>query len=693
MTDWDDRIEPPDDSLVRNRQVLTIGPKSVDEEEGVEAVAKAYFPGGDEDVEPSRAMAPGESGSAQSIFQKEGVIPPPYAPETFVKIFEHSSAIRPNVDAYAVNIDGFGHRFEPVIDLEKEEAVEEVATAMFFERLAEMEDGDEDGDPGQSFEPSKTDVEAKIEEMRHEMKIERAKLEAFFKFASVEESFISLRKRTREDVEVQGNGYWEILRNPNGVPAQFNYLPAFTMRLLPADRETTLVDMKVKRTAFTFEELRLHRRFRRFLQVHENRKVYFKEYGDPRTVSARTGKVYKDDAEMARHDEERGAAPASEVVHFRIPSSRTPYGIPRWVGVMLTAIGSRQAEEVNFLYFDNKSIPPLAVLVSGGRLAKRSVEKLETFIEDRIKGRKNFHRIMVIEAIPVGSGGSLDNTSTGRMTVEIKPLTDAQQKDALFQNYDERNIDKIGMAFRIPRLLRGDIRDFNRATAEAALAYAESQVFSPERNEFDWKINHHFLPEIGIRFWTFASNGPKTRDPVDLAEIIVEFVKSSILTPEEGRELASAIFNRDFMKLDEIWTKIPPALVAEGIKQGVALGEVATGVEIPEPPPAPEPPAKKPEEDEEEEGDEEEDEDEGDEKGDEKKPAAKKLTPKKRQRLARLVRDLATIREELRDEEKKEVRRKFESEHAAANTDEPEVETIQLPADEFATLFDVDTSE
>jgi capsid portal protein len=37
--------------------------------------------------------------------------------------------LRPNVDAYTTNIDGFGHRFEPVIDLDAEDADKLVAQA------------------------------------------------------------------------------------------------------------------------------------------------------------------------------------------------------------------------------------------------------------------------------------------------------------------------------------------------------------------------------------------------------------------------------------------------------------------------------------------------------------------------------------------------------------------------------------
>jgi capsid portal protein len=70
----------------------------------------------------------------------------------------------------------------------------------------------------------------------------------------------------------------------------------------------------------------------------------------------------------------------------------------------------------------------------------------------------------------------------------------------------------VGSAFRLPKLLRGESKDFNRATAESALRFAEDQVFQPERDEFDFLMNRRLLADMGIRFWRFRSQTPVTRD-------------------------------------------------------------------------------------------------------------------------------------------------------------------------------------
>jgi capsid portal protein len=211
-------------------------------------------------------------------------------------------------------------------------------------------------------------------------------------------------------------------------------------------------------------------------------------------------------------------------------------------------------EEVNYLYFDNKSVPPLALLVSGGSLSGESVPRIERFIDENLRGKQNFHRMLIIEA-DTAKGGA----DSGRTTIELKPLTDAQQQDALFQVYDERNIDKVGAAFRVPRLLRGESHDYNRSVADAQLRFAEDQVFQPERDEFD-------LADMGIRFWRFRSQTPVTRDPERMTVMVEKLVRVGVLTPEEGRVLASDIFNRELRKLGDAWTKLPLTLTLANIQ-------------------------------------------------------------------------------------------------------------------------------
>jgi PBSX family phage portal protein len=413
------------------------------------------------------------------------------------------------------------------------------------------------------------------------MRLELSKLNNFFDFCCFDESFVQLRRKTRQDREVIGYGFWEVLRNKKNDPAQFTYLPAFTVRLLPLDAASTEVDVKRRITPLTFETVKMRKRFRRFVQVFGPDAHYFKEYGDPRTVSSRTGRIFEDDAAMMEAEGEEvdgmNVMPpaATEIMYFPIHNPQSSYGVPRWIGSLLSVIGSRQSEEVNFLYFDNKSVPPLAILVSGGSLSADSSTRINDFLNNDIKGRGNFHSVLVLEAQSPNTKSAAD---AGKTKIDLQPLTKAQHNDALFQKYDERNIDKVGMAFRLPRMLRGDVRDFNRSTADAALNFAEMQVFQPEREEFDFIVNRKLLLQaFGIRYWTFVSNAPISRNPEVMSNIIRNLANAGVIWPELGIRLAQDVFNKSFAMPDDDWIKQPIALTVAGVPIGQALDEESFG--------------------------------------------------------------------------------------------------------------------
>lgn len=531
-------------------------------------VFKAHVIGRDITTTPASKTDDGEDALNARIFGEGNVLHPPYDPAVLLRIWENSGSLGPNVDSYVTNIDGLGHRLEAVVDLASEEAFETVRELMWIERLrrAEQEaliaqtDADPDTQPADidaaSMFPSDDEVEARIETLRAQARIERVRLKSFFDYANPDGSFTTLRRQTRQHLEITGNAYWEVLRNRAGEIARFVLVPPQHVRCTALDGEATTVRERVP-LGLGWEVVTQRRFFRRYVQRMSRTAVWFKQFGDPRVIGQATGKVYSDRADFEMNKDE-GDVVATEMIHFRIPRPGEAYGQPRWVGNLLAVLGSRAADEVNFTYFDNKAVPPLALLVSGGKLNDSTVQRIETYIRDEIRGRQNFHKVLVIEA-----------TGTPQMSGEVpvpkitfQPLVAAQQSDAQFQKYDERNIDKVGSSFRLPRLLRGDVRDFNRATADASLRFADEQVFQPERNEFDDWINRVLLPRINARLWAFRSQGPRTRDPETIAGIVKDSL--DVMIPNEARTILADALGRDLPKLSDGWARQPLKLTLAG---------------------------------------------------------------------------------------------------------------------------------
>ena len=435
-------------------------------------------------------------------FYGNGILEPPYDLDWLSKLPEHSNILAQCIEAMEVNIDGFGFTLEPAFD--------------FGENNKEAED-------------------------------ERKTIEHFFEFCSFDMPYSQLRRRVRRDLEVLGNGYWEVIRDGKGDIVWLEHIEGHTMRLTALDREYTDVTYMIRdNSSNELQEYPSRKRFRRYVQIRDGQKVYFKEFGDPRLIDAVTGKVV---------NESEATTFATEVIHFKLYCPHSPYGVPRWIGNWLSVVGSRQAEEVNYQYFENNTIPPMALLVSG-TLGDDVVKKIEDFINDEMKGRKSFNKILIIEAAPFGS--TIPGGSSAPVNLRFQTLTDAQQKDSLFDNYDAVNREKIRSSFRLPPIFVGLTNDYTRATARESREVAEEQVFGPERADHDFVINRLLFPAMGVKYWKYKSLPPKVNDFEIMSSVLDTFSRCG-LTVREARDEISRLLNHPLtpIKEDADWLQYP----------------------------------------------------------------------------------------------------------------------------------------
>ncbi|MDR2137356.1 MAG: hypothetical protein LBO68_03620, partial [Synergistaceae bacterium] len=232
----------------------------------------------------------------------DGILEPPYSLEYLAQLPDHSNILAQCVEAMETNIDGFGFMLEPIGD----------------------------ADPENDGKYTKA-----IEE-------ERKRLLHFFEFCNPDIPYSQLRRRVRRDLETLGNGYWEIIRDGQGEIAWIEHIEAHTMRLTKLDAQRVDVTLAIRDDESNeFREYPYKKLFRRFVQIRNGRKVYFKEFGDPRVIDSRNGRPAGDEDTAVER-----IVPATEVIHFKLYSPHSPYGVPRWIGNLLAVLGSRQAEEV-----------------------------------------------------------------------------------------------------------------------------------------------------------------------------------------------------------------------------------------------------------------------------------------------------------------------------------------------------------
>lgn len=502
-----------------------------------------------------RKQAGDEPGHSKSVAEdpfiglshRGEVIEPPFDLLTLAMLEEQNTELTPVIETMEANIDGFGHHLVPRFDV-------------------------------------KTVAEGERKRVKKDMRKEKVKLTNFFNYANIKDSFRQLRKKRRKDIEATGNAYWEIIRTMGGDIQGFEHLPSYQMRLGKQEPHHIKVEIPTLQLqedgSFEIKKIETWQRFRKYVQSRlivfrgitaeaGGFKVrWFKEFGDPRVYDNETGELVPD--EKVNNWKKTGkpmpqSHRANEVIHSRRYSTRSPYGLPRFIGSLLAIYGSRAAEEINYVTFRNMNIPSMVIMVSNGQLTEGSIERITSFVESQIQGSDNYSKFLILEA-----EGMLEGEDAGQIKMEIKPLVQIQHKDALFQNYSKQNKDNVRTSFRLPPIFVGRSEDYTRATAETSRRLADEQVFAPERDEFDEFINRLLFPVMGVRYHTYKSNSPNTTDNMELVRILSGAEKTGGMTPRIARLILEDILGMelpDFPEDDKFDPDLPfSLLMAEAVK-------------------------------------------------------------------------------------------------------------------------------
>lgn len=493
-------------------------------------------------VQDAYSNAIGADDEEVAICERAGAIPPVHSFELLARIVESSTAMKPVIDAISTNCEGHGHTLVSAYGNTLQAS--DIEDVLLYEKFVRGQ-----GCLSSPTLPTKEDIARRRAEIEFGSRAEKLRLQGFLSACcpGPTNSLPRVRKLIRQDLLALGNGYMEIIRAMDRSVCEFVHLRATPMRLrrvvpIPVDvpvmrRLGPLILEKSTRTAY----------FRTFVQLSANgRDVYFKEYGDPRAISANDGRLYECPEEIIA----KGHRPATEVIWFNTPghSSRTVYGVPPWLGADAVLLGLRQAQVVNADHFSEKAIPQMVILVNGTRADTAMVNTIREHFSS-VRGLESYHRVLVISAVPMVG-------STVSPSIELKPLRQAIPDDALFQKYEQNCAETIRSQYRIAKLLIGRGEDVNRATSEAVLRFSEEQIFGPLRTEFDNTINTILLDE-GYVYWRFKSNSAVSSNPRDMADIYKILADSGVLSENQLLQLASEIMNKNYEPFDAEYASKP----------------------------------------------------------------------------------------------------------------------------------------
>lgn len=373
---------------------------------------------------------------------------------------------------------------------------------------------------------------------------ERAELQSFIDNANSEESLLTVHAKVVEDYEALGYAFVEVIRDQRRRVSLLRHVRASTVRLTAKDEESVKVEYEVRRGPRTATVVEM-RRFRKYMQVIGGKVMYFKEFGDPRRLDCITG-VYESKDHRVTPDIE-----ATEIIHIR-HNSEDPYGVPRWISQLPSILGSREAEEVNLRYFEDNTVPPMMLLVAGGRLTTQSYNDLVKILSSQGLGKDRQHQAILVEA--VAERDSLDDKGTP-VSLKVEKLTDARPSDALFKDYDEANQAKVRSAFRLPPVAVGLSEDHTYASANVSQFVAETQVFSVLRRVFDEVYNKRLVNHaLGLNLKTvwLQLKAPAITNPEQIVKTLTALNVMGGLTPRKAVEAASKLLQIELENYPEV---------------------------------------------------------------------------------------------------------------------------------------------
>lgn len=467
------------------------------------------------------------------------IIRPPLSQHELSVLSEFSGSLGANLDGMMIGVEGFGQK------LVEDEELSKAQKSTFETRI----------------------------------NTERRWLEThLIKNPNPHQSLKELRKQLQKDKQSTGNAWLELIPGlKEGMYSCYNRIEPSNLWIVKADNKFTRISQNYVNENFQLKQKTFLVRLRRYVQIVGRKKVFFKEFRDPRHIHAQTGEVLRVRANSkgvqvpvdAKGNEVKKGMLARELYHFKIPTTRrTPYGMPTFTGNIIAIKGSRSSEESNILTLQNNNIPSMAVMVSGGLLTDGSINRLQEFVDTSIKSDLNYSKFLILE----GESNHDALSGASSMKIEIKPLTNEQHTDALWDKYDDKNNAKIRRAFRQPPAMVGETENISRDIAETSEKMAEKYVYSPERESIDEEWNK-IIVQQGIVFHSIKGNSPNVTNDQDLIKILSTAEKTGGITPRIAHMILEDVLNRKLPALVENDPDFNPDLPFS-----VSVGKLARGM-------------------------------------------------------------------------------------------------------------------
>ena len=163
----------------------------------------------------------------------------------------------------------------------------------------------------------------------------------------------------------------------------------------------------------------------RFVQIRNDKRVWFAKFNEGLTISAETGEKTNNKDKMAH-----------EII-FQVEYYQKSdyYGRPNILPAVSAAVGLMGARDYNLAFFENYGVPT-AMIVLEGRWNAAAAKQIVNFLDVEVKGSANAHKTIVLKPPAEGK-------------VTYIPMM-KEVKEASFKNYYKTMRDEILAAYKMP---------------------------------------------------------------------------------------------------------------------------------------------------------------------------------------------------------------------------------------------------
>lgn len=292
------------------------------------------------------------------------------------------------------------------------------------------------------------------------------------------DTFTSILKNNYTDLELFDNAYLEFVKSGN--IRSIYYLPAKDMYVKP----------KVDSSGATLRDVD------KYMYIPEGigKPIEFEPY--PVSAKTRDGVHY--------------------CLHMKRPSQENMYyGKPDTAHLFDLIRQSYLTDQYNINFFSNGGQPAWAVLITGGKLSKKSYEKIKQFIENNLKGVANSHKMLFL---------SIPNE---KATIKLIPLS--KSIDEQFITLNDKIQFKIALKCRVHPKLLGLSQGGNFGGGSAGITDLKlfmETISQPEQNTVVEFINKFLRLEFGINceFDLKGMNISNEKDDAIIANIYFNMV-------------------------------------------------------------------------------------------------------------------------------------------------------------------------